>query len=318
MTDVMKRVFVSVLASTFVVVGLSFMSNDADAQRRRQRRQAPPAEQTPTTDAIAGAMGAIEWGWSKEQLVEHFTKQLRAEYRPRIHKARDAMSADQMRVELRRKVRRIRDSFVEFNGRTSGHDTGFLRDEFSHRNEEAMVRVRGDNADDYYFFIQGRLWKWYRAFDSSVFAGADFEQFSAALSNRFGAPGRSRTGRIIQGGDERTWLEWQDDSTRLRALDNNQFYGFYCIVFEHKGTLENLETLRRNPPRRRDRSHALVDAVTRGDDDESGQDSNSNIADRITGNIRRRENAPEDTSMTPTPMSSTPMRSGNDPLRGLD
>lgn len=267
-------------------------------------------------------MGAIEWGWTKDQLVEHFTKQLRADYRPRIHKARDAMTADQMRHEFRTKVRRIRDSFVEFNGRTSGHDTGFLRDEFSHRNEESMVRVRGDNADDYYFFIQGRLWKWYRAFDSSVFAGADFEQFSAALSNRFGAPGRSRTARIIQGGDERTWLEWQDADTRLRALDNNQFYGFYCLVFEHKDTLENLETLRRNPPQRRDRGHALVDAVTRGDEDTSS-DSNSNIADRITGNIRRRENAPEDTSMSSsmsTPMTSSmrPRGVSDDPLRGLD
>ncbi|MEM6958224.1 MAG: hypothetical protein AAF645_21255 [Myxococcota bacterium] len=308
------RLLAAILASAALFTGLVVVAPDADAQRRRRR--AEPEPQTPHTDAIAGAMGAVEWGWNRDELVDHFSKQLREEYRPRIHKARDAMTADRIRHEMNQHLRRIRDSYVEFDGRTTGHDTSFLRDEFTHRNNESMVRIRSDNADDFYFFINNRLWKWYRAFDASVFAGADFEQFSEALSGRFGAPGRSRRGALVEGADPRTWLEWQDDDTRLRALDNNQFYGFYCLVFEHKDTLRNLDTLRRNQRARRG-GHSLVDAVTsEGDAESADGDEHADIADRITGRVRRgagRTPSNMGSSMRP---ASDPI--GNDPLRGLD
>lgn len=318
---VMTRALIGVLASTFLM-GLLSYGGDADAQRRR-RRAAPAAEVTPQSDAIAGALGPIEWGWTRRQLVDHFSRALRAEYQPQIHKARDAMTADRYRHELNQKVQRIRESVIQFNGRTTGYDSGFLRDEFTHRNNESMVRVRSENADDYYFFINDRLWKWYRAFDASVFEGADFAQFSTALQGRFGE-GRTRSGAQTEGGQEKQWVEWQDANTRLRALDNTTFYGFYCLVFEEKATLENLASLRTNKQQRGRGSHALVDAVTSGERAEN-PDSNADVVDRITGNIRRRNNAPEDSSMGSSmgsSMDAPPRRDGtgidDDPLNGLD
>ncbi|MEM9074691.1 MAG: hypothetical protein AAGE52_39715 [Myxococcota bacterium] len=294
MTSRWKRVVAGVLTSSFVVGVALWSTGDADAQRRRRRgRQAQPrAEQTPHSEAIAPALGDVEWGWSKRQLLGYFTKKLRAEYQPRINKARDAMTEDRLRHERDQRIRRMRDSYVSFTGQTSGYDSGFLRDEFSHNNSESMVRVRSDNADDYYFFIRGRLWKWYRAFDSSVFQGADWAQFGEALQGRFG-PARERTGALVEGGDSRTWLEWQDDATRARAIDNNTFYGFYCLVFEDKGTLSRLGELRTNEQRRGRRSHALVDAVTGDGEEAENPDAHADIVDRITGNIRNRQDAPD-------------------------
>ncbi len=290
MASRLKRVLVGVLASTFVVGLLLWSASDADAQRRRRRQRAE--ERTPHSAAIAPALGEIQWGWSKRQLLEHFTRKIRAEYQPRINKARDAMTEDRLRHERDQRIRRMRESYIEFRGQTSGYDSGFLRDEFTHNNGEAMIRVRSENADDYYFFIRGRLWKWYRAFDAAVFQGADWQQFGEALQARFG-PARERRGTLVEGGDERTWLEWQDDTTRARAIDNNTFYGFYCLVFEEKATLARLGELRRNRRRRGRSSHALVDAVTGDGDEASNPDANPDIVDRITGHIRNRQDAPD-------------------------
>lgn len=283
-----SRVMATVLASAFLAGGLMWSANDADAQRRRRRQ--PAAERTPMSDAVEPALNGIEWGWSRRELTKHHSAKIHRDFRERLHKARDAMTQDAIRHERDQILRRMRESYVEFNGRTTGYDSGFLRDEFTHRNNEAMLRVRGDNGEDYFFFINGRLWKWYHAFDASVFQGADFEQFTAALARRFGE-GRLRTGALVEHADERQWMEWQDANTRVRAVDNTTFYGFYGLVFEDKATLARLGELRQNRQRRGRGDHALVNAVTADEDDQTG-DSHSDIVDRITGNIRNRRDAP--------------------------
>lgn len=309
----MKRVVLSVIVSTFIV---GFFSYGADAQRRRRRRAPPPAEQTPTSDQIAPALGELEWGWSKQKVIRHFTTEIRESYRPRLSKAPGAIEEDRLRHEMNSEIRRLRESYVEFRGRITGHDSGFLREEFTHNNREAMLRLQTERSDDYYFFINNRLWKWYRAFNTQVFAGADFEQFSGALQGRFGE-GRERRGSLSEGGASMHWVEWQDENTRLRAVDNNQFYGFYCLVFEHKSTLENLATLRRNKRAPRARSHALVDAVTSGEGETADPDNNGDIVDRITGRIRNRQDAPEDSEGGGSSSSMRPRSVNDDPLSGL-
>ncbi|MBX3250032.1 MAG: hypothetical protein KF901_22835 [Myxococcales bacterium] len=283
-----QGVVAGMLTSGLVVGLLAWGLTDAEAQRRgqrpqqqRQQREAP----APMSDAVAPALGGIEWGWNKRQLLDFYVAKLNKEYQPRLNKARDAMTEDQLRSERDRRIRTMRESFLQFDGQTTGYDSGFLRDEFTHGNQESMMRVRGDNGDDYFFFIRGQLWKWYHAFDASVFQGANFEQFQEALSGRFGE-GRVRNGVLAEGERERTWMEWHDARTRVRAVDNTTFYGFYGLVFEDKQVLGRLSELRTNRQRRGRGSHSLVDAVTGGDGEAT--DSNTDIVDRITGNIRRR------------------------------
>ena len=129
---------------------------------------------------------------------------------------------------------------MRFNGRTTGWDVSFIRDEFTHGNQEAMLASVDENSQNFYFFIGDRLWKWYKAFNADVFQGKTFAQFAQAVQGRFGSA-RERSGELVQGGGERHWLEWQDPNTRLRAVDNTRFYGFYCLVFEDKGTLSQLD-----------------------------------------------------------------------------
>jgi hypothetical protein len=171
----------------------------------------------------------------------------------------------------------------------------FLKDEFTHHNGEAMLVVRDGNSQNFYFFIGDRLWKWYKAFDAAVFEGQPFDQFAAALQGRFG-DAEEKQGALREGAEERRWLEWHHGDarahTRLRAVDENEFFGFYCLVFENMATVDDLPNLRTNRGRQRRQGHAMVDAVT--SDDSEASTANQDVVDRITGQIRRRTNAPEE------------------------
>lgn len=232
------------------------------------------------TEALDGAMGDVEWGWTQEQLLEHFENVIRAEHRDEIRGARDAMAADAANHRMQREIQRMRSSVVEFDGTRTGHDSSYLRGEFTHNNSESVIRVRRPNSDDYYFFIRGRLWKWYRAFDAAVFRGADFEQFAEALGNRFGSAGEFVEDRLHMAENTTTWYQWESPATRARAMDKTAFYGFYCLVLEDKSTLARLDDLRTVAPQRGDQGHSLVDAVLRSNNEEAEEEEEAEPAPR--------------------------------------
>jgi hypothetical protein len=70
-----------------------------------------------------------------------------------------------------------------------------------------------------------------------------------------------------------------------RAVDNNEFYGFYCLILEDPKTVAQLAQLRKNKPAQAETSGTLVDLVA----EDSHDDQHADIADRITGEIRRHD-----------------------------
>lgn len=260
------------------VVGV--LTLDADAQRGRRGRRAA----SPDRAAVAEAMDNLEWGMSKEQLMRHFVAQIHEEYKPKFRKVTGAIEEDRLRHKLREDIRRVRESYVEFDGTTTGWDVSFLRGEFTHNNNEAMIVVRDEEAQNFYFLINGKFWKLYRAFNSEVFAGSSFDQFANALQGRFGRAAR-KEGSLHEGARPTRWLEWKNRDTRLRAVDNTTFYGFYCLVFESRDMLGKLDRLRVNKSKSGNKSHSLVDSVTSGEV-EANPDNHPNVVDRITGRNR--------------------------------
>jgi hypothetical protein len=167
------------------------------------------------------------------------------------------------------------------------------------------------------------LWKWYKAFDASVFPANNFATFAGAVQRRFG-DAKETKGELRKGAGERQWLEWQDKETRLRAVDETDFYGFYSLVFESKDTLGNLAKLRTADDGKGDSKHAVVESVTTDDGEVTSEDSN--IVDRITGKIRHREDAPapEETASTKKSKKAKKLEADtpvvadeDDPLSGL-
>ncbi len=332
----MKRWIVGCLIA---VLGASVMTADASAQRRRKGKAKAAENDAPVSAELSRSMGDIRWGMTREEVQKLLEKGIADRYRPKLADARDALQEDQIRDAARQEIRNLRSSYIQFDGTRTGWDASFLRDEFTHGNGESMLMLKDENSQNFYFFFNDRLWKWFKAFNAEVFEGQSFEQFQAAIQRRFGN-GKENTGELSPGGAQRHWIEWQDDSSRLRAVDQTSFYGFYCLVFEEKGTLSRLASLRPNSGRERRGGDSLVDAVTSGDHEAQDHDDSPNIVDRITGRIRQREDAPQastpsgsssqgrqgsgsqgssrgQSSRSSAPASTTTVSESDDPLSGL-
>ena len=234
--------------------------------------------------ALEQSMGEIQWGWSPKQVYRHLKKNIELSYEEPISKTTDAIEEDRLRHKMAQESNQIRDSYFEFDGTPSAYDSGYLKGEFTHKNGESLLRVRTKTTQDYFFFINERLWKRYRAFDASVFEGATFDQFGKALQQRYGKA-KKKSGSLTPGGESAQWYEWKEPHVLARAVDNNEFYGFYCIILEDPKTVARLAQLRKNEPVQTEASGTLVDMVA----DESNDDQNADIADRITGEIRRHD-----------------------------
>jgi hypothetical protein len=244
---------------------------------------------TRSRSALEQSMGEIQWGWTPKQVYRQLKKGIEARYQEPISKTTDAIEEDRLRHKMEEETRQIRDSFFEFDGTASAYDSGYLKGEFTHKNGESLLRVRTKTTQDFFFFINDKLWKRYRAFDASVFEGATFDQFGKALQQRYGKA-RKKTGPLHPGGEPKQWYEWREPRVLAKAVDNNEFYGFYCLILEDPKTVAQLGKLRKNEQVEQDTRDGLVDMV----EDDSDRDEHADIADRITGEIRRHDDVDVD------------------------
>lgn len=312
----MKRFVVGAL------LGALTLAASVEPAHAGPKKKAKAAQEPPQSAEIAKAMGELKWGMSREQVLEYFTNGIRDRYKPLLAKATGALEEDKLRARMRDELGKVKSSVVDFNGKKTGADVSFLKGEFTHHNGESMFKVTEEGSENYYFFIQNKLWKWFKAFDASAFEGKSFEQFGDAIQTRYGKS-QVREGEATHGGGKQKWLEWQDGETRLRAVDNKQFYGFYCLVFEDKATLRKLPQLRTAKVAEAKGGNSIVDSVTSGESQDA--DNNPNVIDRITGKIRQREDAPTATSVKKGPQPAQPatpppsegVADKDDPLKGL-
>jgi hypothetical protein len=291
------------------------------APAKAKKKAKKESDKVPTSAEISKSMTDLTWGMSKDELQKKLIDKVKEKYRPLVAKTKDSVEEDRLRNAAADEMKRIRDSFVEFKGTSTGWDVSFLRGEFTHGNDESMLVQRDQNSQNFYFFIDGKLWKWYKAFDAEVFHAGDFASFSSAVQRRFG-PAKEVSGELAPGSGSRHWLEWQDDKTRLRAVDQSDFYGFYCLVFEEKATVGNLAKLRTHTREVATKQHALVDAVTAPPSRDA--DNSPDVVDRITGKTRASAQpaapagkAGKGKSEEPAPAAPNGVKKDDDPLSGL-
>jgi hypothetical protein len=308
---------------TTALLAIAFGATSAGADKKKKPASASKA---PASAKIAESMGDLRWGMSKDDLEKKFKAAVKAKYQPLIAKTKSAVEEDHLREQERDELAAISKGYVEFDGRTTGWDVSFLKGEFAHKTNESMLVVRDNNSQNFYFLIDGKFWKWYKAFDAAVFPADDFAAFENAVERRFGAS-KSVHAELRPGEGERQWLEWQDPKTRLRAIDLTDFYGFYCLVFEQKATLDQLAQLRAGADTGSTgpKKHTLVESVTT--DPDSHSDSEADIADRISGQTRApSQGAPAESAKPsktgtknktppPTPQGKPP--GDDDPLTGI-
>jgi hypothetical protein len=320
------------LQVSFVLFTAGVFAVSAEAQRRGRGRgrvdnSAAVVQPTepPMSARIAEELGAIQWGWSHEQVLDYYRRALVAQYLPLL-KNKGQVEQDRLIQERDAILQNIRRSYLLLNGTPAQRrwDTSFVGGEYTHNNNESMMVYENPRTGDreFFFFFNDRLWKRVQAKAIPRGVRLDFETFVGSLDGLFGVPGLRRMRQ-----DQPDRIEavlWQDATTRLRVVDQSTFYGAFCLIYEDKSVLARLSELRRNVPTKVESPMptTLAGDIVVGNVE---NDPNADIVDRITGKIRRVQSADAGAvatssttrvTSTTTSTTSTSSTNGNAPNPG--
>ena len=238
---------------------LEFTLDEVDAS------EAPRSARKPvdTSKEIQAALGAVRWGMSKAELLQLLKAQIRAEFEKRIKVERDIMRQDGLYQEANEQARRLTENYVSFDGQKTGWDVSPIGPEFTHGNRETMLVVTHKHSRELYFFIQGKLWKWYREVAPEAVDAADADEALSVISAPFGR-GKPQAERVNDSKVAYEGTTWSDGTTRVTAMRRG---ADVCWIFEDVKTLQNLSVLRHSvqPVAAKARSQAVIDSILLSD-----------------------------------------------------
>ena len=237
--------------------GLEFTLDEVEAASAPAAKPDKAEKAEAKKASIAQALGELRWGMRKEELLALLKTRIRIEYTARVKAEKDIVRQDALYNEANEAFRRIKDGYVEFDGHKTGWDASALAEEFTHGSGESMLVVDDPSARDLYFFIHGRLWKWYRELKPAAFGGGNFDGIADMLKEQFGNT-RERAEPRSEHGAAYRMLSWSDAKTRVSALWRG---AETCLVFEDNTTLEHLATLREHAMPRGEKRGNVLDGV---------------------------------------------------------
>jgi hypothetical protein len=249
---------VSLSAATHAAAqeGLEFTLDEVDAESAKPAKSVAVAGAgaVDPTRAIAEALGELHWGMSKDELLKLLKKQIQADFERRIKIERDVMRQDALYQEAQDRYRRLHENFVTFDGQKSGWDVSPVANEFTHGNGEAMLVVAKRQSRDLYFFMHGKLWKWYRELAPDAPELADSHDAMTAFRARFGR-GKSQQDRLDETKLAYTGATWTDGSTRVTALQRGSDA---CLILEDMRVIPQLVVLRHNVQPKTEKARAAL------------------------------------------------------------
>jgi hypothetical protein len=232
----------------------------------------------PESSEIAGQMEGIPWGLHYRGVMKNFEQRIRKEYEDELKNARGAVEEYDVRTKMMREIQKLKKSYVEFNGQTTGYEGAVLEGEFTHNNGESMLEWDAGKFVEYMFFFKGRFWKRLRTFRKEALNIPDFETYVGTLDAKFG-----QGKRIYDSSGALAEVRWQNGDTYMTAKDKTSFYGVFCLYFTARVSEDNLSALRPNADKGDGRvdEHVseMVQSVTSGDI----ADHNSSVLDNYTG-----------------------------------
>jgi hypothetical protein len=190
---------------------------------------------------------------TKKEVIEAYTKPggaIDREYDPILARMQPGRAMSAKEAERDEKKRAFESSFIAFKETPTGLDASPLRGEYTYRNRESLLSIDVEGGKKRYFFFIGaspaeRLWKVYEEVPvgDGTPLGRTYQDAVASLSVYLAAPGRVRA--IDEKDVLQTTVDWDDDKSRLRAVDRGVEH-LVGIVLEDKAILGALPQLRAN------------------------------------------------------------------------
>ena len=278
-------------ALAVLLIGLG--SGDIDAAKAKKKKPVKAAKVKPKAapkadaQAVSALMGPFKWGMTPEEVMGVLGKQIDEKYNARVKETRDIYQQDKYRKDAIREKNQIKRTYVKFEGKKTGWDVSIIDKEIGHKNDESLL-VYWENDPDtkkdqrrFFFYVDGKLWKMFIAFNSEVFQGKTFADFQASMEARYGKGADEMK-------DDVRFLAWRSPGHYLRAIDLTQFYGNFCVAISDDSIEQTIYARREERNPKEVKTSVIVDSVTDGKNqkDESKpslDDPNSDVVDRMTG-----------------------------------
>jgi hypothetical protein len=243
-----------------------------------------PAGYIPVSEGISEQMEGLQWGMSYKKIMALFEQKIRTAYAEELKGvAGDALAEDGVRTRMLREISKMKKSYVEFKGQTTGFEGHMISEEFTHNNNESMLVWDAGKYVEYLFFIDGRFWKRLRAFRKDSFkTDITFIDFLGTIEGRFQVKGRE----FFDAKGNLDRVSWRNEDTFADVVDRSGFFGAYGLRFESAITTTYLAKLRTNADRDKgivtDKVSDVVDQVTSASGDKL-KDSEASVIDNYTG-----------------------------------
>jgi hypothetical protein len=196
---------------------------------------------------IATQMGDLRWGLSEREVASYAKRQLNEHYTAEITKTKDSGKQAQLKTELKQAQSEVDKSLTNFEGGHSRWDSSPIAGEFTYGNSESVMASKDHGTDNYFFFVNGHLWKYIQVADKKE-AGGDFKKFTHHVEDKFGK-GRQKKGEVTPGQGQTQFVEYLDRNSRMRAVDTSSKRSF-SMIYEEMATVRELASTRPKAPTR--------------------------------------------------------------------
>jgi hypothetical protein len=208
---------------------------------------------------LADALGELRWGMNRSEVLRLIKNRMQAEFQARVKLERDIVRQDAMYQEAKQRFDQIKNSYITFDATKNGWDVSPIADEFRRGNDEGMLVMEDASARSFYFFMHGKLWKWYRELKADKEGG--YAAVTSMIREQFSELHADKTQRG-EGEAAIPGVSWSDANTRVTLIRRG---ADVCLIFEDRATLDQLSVLRRNAFGRQQARNGALDAVLMND-----------------------------------------------------
>lgn len=238
----------------------------APAKTKAPAKPAPPKKVVVPTvgaeqkKALVDKLAGFKFGMTKDEILAVLQKQINERYEEKIKATTDVAQQDRFRKEKKAELGRVSQTFVKFDGKSSGWDVSIIEGEFAHNTGESLMeRWENDNGKNnrrFFFFYNDRLWKQFISLDVSMIPEEkrNFETFKAVMEGQYGKG-------AVEGGT----ISWRAGEFDARAVDKLKDYGALGLALEDAKVKGEILALRESKAPPKKDTPAVIKAVLDAD-----------------------------------------------------
>lgn len=276
-----KRMVLSIVLSLIALLTLS----TSVAAKRKKRAKKPASLSSLPIQHIALELGTVPLGKDRSATLSYLTAILEARYQQKMRATLDAELRDQYQRQKLAALKKLKESFTEFKGNTTGYEVTSIAKDFKHHTGESLYRFDDGRIQKYYFMIKQRFWKVVWSFNDDKSYAATLARLRKALGSPASATATVRT--------------WRGRNHIVTLRDERKLYGSYTVVVAHRATLELIGQLRKGGASHVGTNPNVSDTVKKLSNQKKRPEVD-NVVDRITGkkqkidlNLGKKKNVPQ-------------------------